>query len=213
MRKNISNSLNTQLIQKLFFLSYHAMTLEQVSWPWPGKFSTNITIRLTETHQYVSLYVKTDINCTCPFSVWCMRLTLTGVLLAWTLWDCPPVGPGSLWPPPVPCARTPATAEPLVQVTCMLPVLLGLCLIPSSSRTRRMLLGNSSTPLSTSVRHSGQRSSPRDPTIPSRQRRQNVCWHGNTFAVASSRSKHTGHSNRSRSADSSIFTLAQSFSA
>lgn len=86
----------------------------------------------------------------------------------------------------------------------------GRCLMPSSKRTRRMLLGNSSTPLSTNVRHSGHRSSPRDPTIPSRQRRQKVCWHGRTLAVASNRSRHTGHSRRSSRADSSMVVLGLS---
>lgn len=120
------------------------------------------------------------------------QLTLTAVLLVWVLWSCAPKFACSLIPPP---------AEPLVQPV---PPRQGRCLMPSSRRTRRMLLGNSSTPLSTSVRHSGHRSSPRDPTMPSRQRRQNVCWHGRTLAVASSRSRHTGHSSRSSRADSSM---------
>lgn len=84
----------------------------------------------------------------------------------------------------------------------------GRCLMPSSSLTSKMLLGSSSTLQSTKVLHSGQRSSFRELTIPSRQRLQNVCWQGKTFAEASRRSKHTGHSNRSSRADSSIFFAA-----
>lgn len=80
------------------------------------------------------------------------------------------------------------------------------CFRPSRRRTSRMLAGKSSTPQSTSTRHSGQRSSRRELTMLSRQRRQNVCWHGNTFALASSRSRHTEHSSKSNSDDSSIFS-------
>lgn len=81
----------------------------------------------------------------------------------------------------------------------------GLCLMPSRSLTSRMLLGSSSTPEPTRVLHSGHLSSFREPTIPSKHRLQNVCWQGKTFAEASSRSRHTGHSRRSNKADSSIF--------
>lgn len=81
----------------------------------------------------------------------------------------------------------------------------GLCLMPSSSLTSKILLGSSSTLQSTKVLHSGHRSSFRELTMPSRQRLQNVCWQGKTFAEASRRSKQTGHSNRSSKADSSIF--------
>lgn len=81
----------------------------------------------------------------------------------------------------------------------------GLCLMPSSSLTSRMLLGSSSTPEPTRVLHSGHLSSFREPTIPSKHRLQNVCWQGKTLAEASSRSRHTGHSRRSSKADSSIF--------
>jgi len=81
----------------------------------------------------------------------------------------------------------------------------GLCLMPSSSLTSKILLGSSSTLQSTKVLHSGHRSSFRELTMPSRQRLQNVCWQGKTFAEASRRSKQTGHSNRSNKADSSIF--------
>lgn len=81
----------------------------------------------------------------------------------------------------------------------------GLCLMPSRSLTSRMLLGSSSTSEPTRVLHSGHLSSFREPTIPSKHRLQNVCWHGKTFADASSRSRHTGHSRRSKKADSSIF--------
>lgn len=51
----------------------------------------------------------------------------------------------------------------------------GLCRMPSSSLTSKMLAGKSSTPHSTRMRHSGQRSSFRELTILCRQRRQNVC--------------------------------------
>lgn len=80
----------------------------------------------------------------------------------------------------------------------------GRCLIPSSNRTRRMLAGKSSTAQSTRMRHSGQRSSWRELTMFSRQRRQKVCWQGSTRALVSSRSRHTEHSSRSSSDDSSI---------
>lgn len=80
------------------------------------------------------------------------------------------------------------------------------CFRPSRRRTSRMLAGKSSTPQSTSTRHSGQRSSRRELTMLSRQRRQNVCWHGSTLALASSRSRHTEHSSKSNSDDSSIFS-------
>jgi len=96
--------------------------------------------------------------------------------------------------------------RPLPQGPAAPPGRRGRCLMPSSSRTSRMLLGSSSTLLSTSVRHSGQRSSPREPTMPCRQRRQKVCWQGSTLAEASRRSRHTGHSSRSSSTDSSIFS-------
>lgn len=80
------------------------------------------------------------------------------------------------------------------------------CFRPSRRRTRRMLAGKSSTPQSTSTRHSGQRSSRRELTMLSRQRRQNVCWHGSTLALASRRSRHTEHSSKSNSDDSSMFS-------
>lgn len=79
----------------------------------------------------------------------------------------------------------------------------GRCLIPSRRRTRRMLAGRSSTPQSTRMRHSGQRSSFRELTMFSRQRRQKVCWHGSTLAVVSRRSRHTEHSSRSSSDEES----------
>lgn len=79
----------------------------------------------------------------------------------------------------------------------------GRCLIPSRRRTRRMLAGRSSTPQSTRMRHSGQRSSFRELTMFSRQRRQKVCWHGSTLAVVSRRSRHTEHSSRSSSDEDS----------
>lgn len=76
--------------------------------------------------------------------------------------------------------------------------------MPSSRRTKRMLAGSSSTPQPTRMRHSGQRSSWREHTMLSRQRRQKVCWHGSTLAVVSRRSRHTEHSSRSSSEDSSM---------
>lgn len=79
----------------------------------------------------------------------------------------------------------------------------GRCLIPSRRRTRRMLAGRSSTPQSTNMRHSGQRSSFLELTMFSRQRRQKVCWHGSTLAVVSRRSRHTEHSSRSSSDEDS----------
>ena len=48
-------------------------------------------------------------------------------------------------------------------------------LIPSSSRTNKMLVGRSSTLCSTKLRHSGHRSSLLVLTISSKHRRQNVC--------------------------------------
>jgi hypothetical protein len=80
----------------------------------------------------------------------------------------------------------------------------GLWRMPSSRRTSSMLAGSSSTPQPTRMRHSGQRSSWREHTMLSRQRRQKVCWHGNTLAVVSRRSRHTEHSSKSSSDDSSI---------
>lgn len=79
----------------------------------------------------------------------------------------------------------------------------GRCLMPSRRRTRRILAGRSSTPQSTNMRHSGQRSSFRELTMFSRQRRQKVCWHGSTLAVVSRRSRHTEHSSRSSSDEDS----------
>ncbi|TNN79410.1 hypothetical protein EYF80_010434 [Liparis tanakae] len=68
-----------------------------------------------------------------------------------------------------------------------------------------MFAGRSSTPQSTRMRHSGQRSSFRELRMFSRQRRQKVCWHGSTLAVVSRRSRHTEHSRRSsRDEDSSM---------
>lgn len=103
-------------------------------------------------------------------------------------------------------AEMPAAHPSDIPVREGLPPFLGRCLIPSKSRTKSMLAGKSSTPQSTSIRHSGQRNSLRELTMFSRQRRQKVCWQGNTLAVVSSRSKHTEHSSRSRSDDSSILT-------
>ncbi|XP_057157236.1 serine/arginine repetitive matrix protein 3-like [Pan paniscus] len=80
--------------------------------------------------------------------------------------------------------------------------------MPSSSRTSKMLAGSSSTPQPTRMRHSGQRSSWREHTMLSRQRRQKVCWHGSTLAVVSRRSRHTEHSSRSSSDDSSMSSPA-----
>lgn len=101
-------------------------------------------------------------------------------------------------------AEIPAAHPSDMPVREGLPPFLGRCLIPSKSRTKSMLAGKSSTPQSTSIRHSGQRNSLRELKMFSRQRRQKVCWQGNTLAVVSSRSKHTEHSSRSRSDDSSI---------
>lgn len=79
-------------------------------------------------------------------------------------------------------------------------------LTPSRRRMRSRLEGSCSMLHRTRVLHSGHRSSFWDFRILCRQGLQNVCWHGSTFAVASSFSKHTGHSNRSRRAKSSIFS-------
>lgn len=100
-------------------------------------------------------------------------LTRTRVLLAWTRCGCAPGAPGSLVMPP--CALATAPDVPLVQTPGPGAARRGRCLMPSKRRTRRMLLGSSSTAHSTSVRHSGQRSSPREPRMPWRQRRQKVC--------------------------------------
>lgn len=140
-----------------------------------------------------------------PYSTTLCILTRTRVLLAWARWGCAPGAPCSL--DPLLCALAPAPDVPFVQTPAPGPALRGLCLIPSSRRTRRMLLGSSSTAHSTSVRHSGQRNSPREPKMPWRQRRQKVCWQGRTFAEASSRSRQTGHSSKSKSTDSSILCL------
>lgn len=129
--------------------------------------------------------------------------TRTRVLLAWARWGCAPGVPWSLVP--LPCALATAPDVPFAQTPD--PALRGLCLIPSNRRTRRMLLGSSSTAHSTSVRHSGQRSSPRDPRMPWRHLRQKVCWQGRTFAEASSRSRQTGHSSKSNNTDSSILCV------
>ncbi|KAG8586898.1 hypothetical protein GDO81_005515 [Engystomops pustulosus] len=83
-------------------------------------------------------------------------------------------------------------------------LLRGLWRMPSRSRTNRILAGKSSTPHSTRMRHSGQRSSFLELTMLCRQRRQKVCWHGSTRALVSSRSRHTEHSSRSSSDDSSM---------
>lgn len=91
---------------------------------------------------------------------------------------------------------------------CTEPNLPALCphLTPSRRRMRSRLEGSCSMLPRTRVLHSGHRSSFCDFRILCRQGLQNVCWHGSTFAVASSFSKHTGHSNRSRRAKSSIFS-------
>lgn len=101
-------------------------------------------------------------------------------------------------------AEIPAAHPSDIPVSDGLPPFLGRCLIPSNNRTRSIFAGKSSTPQSTNMRHSGHRNSLREQTMFSRQRRQKVCWQGNTLAVVSSRSKHTEHSSRSRSDDSSI---------
>lgn len=132
-------------------------------------------------------------------------LTRTRVLLAWARWGCAPGAPWSLVPPP--CALATAPDVPFVQTPAPGPALRGLCLMPSKRRTRRMLLGSSSTAHSTNVRHSGHRNSPREPRIPWRHRRQKVCWQGRTFAEASRRSKQTGHSSKSNNTDSSILCV------
>lgn len=131
-------------------------------------------------------------------------LTRTRVLFAWALCGCVPEVPCSLLP--VLCDLATAPEVPFVQTPAPGPAFRGRCLIPSKRRTRRMLLGSSSTAHSTNVRHSGQRSSPREPRMPWRQRRQKVCWQGRTFAEASSRSRQTGHSSKSNSTDSSILS-------
>lgn len=96
-----------------------------------------------------------------------------------------------------PCSEPPAR-ECLLPAPTLPPLpRWGRCLIPSRRRTSRMLAGRSSTPQSTRMRHSGQRSSFRELTMFSRQRRQKVCWHGSTLAVVSRRSRHTEHSSRS----------------
>lgn len=136
-----------------------------------------------------------------PWTVRACILTRTRVLLAWARWGCAPGVPCSLGAPL--CALATAPDVPFVQTPAP-PALLGLCLMPSNRRTRRILLGSSSTAHSTRVRHSGQRSSPREPKIPWRHRRQKVCWQGRTFAEASSRSRQTGHSSKSNNTDSSI---------
>lgn len=135
-------------------------------------------------------------------------LTRTRVLFAWALWGCVPEVPGSRVA--VLCDLATAPEVPFVQTPAPGPAFRGRCLIPSKRRTRRMLLGSSSTAHSTNVRHSGQRSSPREPRMPWRQRRQKVCWQGRTFAEASSRSRQTGHSSKSNSTDSSILSLLRS---
>lgn len=101
-------------------------------------------------------------------------------------------------PAAYPCSEPPAR-------DCLPPAppLWGRCLIPSRRRTRRILAGRSSTPQSTKMRHSGQRSSFRELTMFSRQRRQKVCWHGSTLAVVSRRSRHTEHSSKSSSDEDS----------
>ena len=75
---------------------------------------------------------------------------------------------------------------------------------PSSSRISNIFDGKSSMGICTRERHSGQRSSCLVETISSRQRRQNVCWHGSTLLLASNRSKHTEHSSSSFSVRSSM---------
>lgn len=89
---------------------------------------------------------------------------------------------------------------------CMEPKRGAFCpyLTPSSRRMSSRLAGSCSMPQRTSVLHSGHRSSFWDLRILCRQGLQNVCWHGSTLAVASSFSKHTGHSSRSSRARSSI---------
>lgn len=128
--------------------------------------------------------------------------TRTRVLFACARWGGTPEVPWSLLP--LLCALATAPEVPFVQNPAPGAAFRGRCLIPSKRRTRRMLLGSSSTAHSTKVRHSGQRSSPREPKMPWRQRRQNVCWQGRTLAEASRRSRQTGHSSKSNSTDSSI---------
>lgn len=135
-------------------------------------------------------------------------LTLTGGLQACALGCCAPWEPWMSFElqlaPALPWAL--AAFGQLVPLPPAGPGFQGLCLMPSRSLTSRMLLGSCSTPEPTRVLHSGHRSSFREPTMPSKQRLQNVCWQGKTLAEASSRSRHTGHSRRSSRADSSIFT-------
>lgn len=135
-------------------------------------------------------------------------LTLTGGLQACTRGCCPHWGLCRSFEPQLttvlPCALN--TFVQVVEPPPPGPGFQGLCLMPSRSLTSRMLLGSSSTPEPTRVRHSGHLSSFREPTIPSKHRLQNVCWQGKTFAEASKRSRHTGHSRRSNKADSSILS-------
>lgn len=134
-----------------------------------------------------------------------MVLTLTGGLRACTLCCCPTCELCSSFDPQLATVLM-GTLKAFVPALPA-PGFRGLCLMPSSSLTSKILLGSSSTPQSTKVRHSGHRSSLRELTMPSRQRLQNVCWQGKTFAEASRRSKQTGHSNKSSKADSSIFLV------
>lgn len=132
-------------------------------------------------------------------------LTLTGGLRACTLCCCPTWELCRSFDPQLATVLTGTLKAFVLPVPPPAPGFRGLCLMPSSSLTSRILLGSSSTLQSTKVLHSGHRSSFRELTMPSRQRLQNVCWQGKTFAEASRRSKQTGHSNRSSKADSSIF--------
>lgn len=132
-------------------------------------------------------------------------LTLTGGLRACTLCCCPAWELCRSFDPQLATVLMGTLKAFVLPVPPPAPGFRGLCLMPSSSLTSKILLGSSSTLQSTKVLHSGQRSSFRELTMPSRQRLQNVCWQGKTFAEASRRSKQTGHSNRSSKADSSIF--------
>jgi len=76
--------------------------------------------------------------------------------------------------------------------------------IPSNIRISRTLGGSSSTLHSTSVRHSGHRSSLCVATISSKHFLQNVCWQASTLFDVSKRSRHTEHSSKSFSCFSSI---------
>lgn len=70
---------------------------------------------------------------------------------------------------------------------------------PSSILTRRMLVGSSLTSVTgTGSRHSGQRRSLLVFKIVARHLTQNVCWHGSIRLLASSLSKQTEHSKRSK---------------